>query len=55
MLRWRVNAANHFYCNASQPGQTYFLNIRFTDPHTTGPDCQGLNCQTTIQQFIGHF
>ena len=52
MLRWRVNSGNRSYCSV-QPGQTYFLNIRFTDPQTTGPDCQGFTCQSTIQHYIG--
>jgi len=54
MLRWRISSANRFYCRLD-PGQDYFLNIRFSNPNTTGPDCQGLTCQTTIQQFIGNF
>ncbi|MET0230159.1 MAG: hypothetical protein ABW186_04430 [Rhodanobacteraceae bacterium] len=53
MLRWRLSTGNRFYCRLD-PGQDYFLNIRFTNPNTTGPDCQGTTCQTTIQQFIGH-
>lgn len=53
-LRWRVSSSNSRYCHLD-PGQDYFLNIRFSDPHTTGPDCQGQVCQSTIQQFIGNF
>jgi hypothetical protein len=52
MLRWRVSSSNRFYCHLD-PGSDYYLNIRFTDPQTTGPDCQGLTCQMTFQQQIG--
>lgn len=52
-LRWRVSSSNRMYCHLD-PGSDYFLNIRFSDPHTTGPDCQGAACQATLQQYIGH-
>jgi hypothetical protein len=54
MLRWRLGTGNTFYCHVDADTD-YFLNIRFTDPHTTGPDCAGVSCQTTIQQYIGGF
>jgi hypothetical protein len=53
-IRWRVSSSNRMYCHLD-PGSDYFLNVRFTDPHTTGPDCQGLSCQMTLQQYIGNF
>lgn len=52
MLRWHMGAGSRFYCHLD-PDTDYYFNIRFTDPHTTGPDCAGLTCQTTIQQYIG--
>jgi hypothetical protein len=52
MLRWRVSSSNRFYCHLD-PGSDYYLNIRFTNPQTTGPDCQGFACQMTFQQAIG--
>jgi hypothetical protein len=52
MLRWRTGTGSRFYCHLD-PDTDYYFNIRFTDPHTTGPDCAGLQCQTTIQQYIG--
>jgi hypothetical protein len=52
MLRWRVSSSNRFYCHLD-PGSDYYLNVRFTNPHTTGPDCQGTACQMTFQQGIG--
>lgn len=54
MLRWRLSSGNRFYCHLDA-NTDYFLNIRFTDPHTTGPDCNGSICQSTIQQYIGGF
>jgi hypothetical protein len=53
MLRWRVSSASRFYCHLD-PGSDYYLNIRFTNPQTTGPDCQGFNCQITMQQYIDY-
>jgi hypothetical protein len=50
-LMWRVSSSNRFYCHL-EPGTDYFLNIRFTDPQTTGPDCHGATCQMTFQQYI---
>lgn len=52
MLRWRMGTGSRFYCHLDADTDYYF-NIRFTDPHTLGPDCVGLACQTTIQQYIG--
>jgi hypothetical protein len=52
-LLWRVSSANRFYCHLD-PGADYFLNIRFSDPQTTGPDCHGATCQLTFQQAIGY-
>lgn len=54
MLRWRLGAGNRFYCHLD-PDTDYFVNMRFTDPHATGPDCSGASCQMTVQQFIGGF
>lgn len=54
MLRWRLSSGNNFYCHLD-PDTDYYLNIRLTDPHTTGPDCSAFTCQTTIQQYIGGF
>jgi hypothetical protein len=53
MLRWRLSSGSRFYCHLDTDTD-YFLNIRFTDPHTAGPDCNaGTTCQSTIQQYIG--
>ena len=52
MLRWHMGPGTRFYCHLDADTDYYF-NIRFTDPHTTGPDCAGPVCQTTIQQYIG--
>jgi hypothetical protein len=52
-LNWRVSSSNHLYCHL-EPGEDYFLNIRFTDPQTIGPDCQTTSCQMTFQQSIAY-
>jgi hypothetical protein len=53
-LLWRVSSANRFYCHLD-PGADYYLNIRFTDPQTTGPYChQDGTCQMTFQQAIAY-
>ncbi|HEY6985473.1 MAG TPA: hypothetical protein VH375_05290 [Rhodanobacteraceae bacterium] len=54
MLRWRMGSGSRYWCGLD-PDTTYFMNIRFTDPHTTGPNCSGITCQSTIQQYIGGF
>lgn len=51
-MRWRVSTQAWQSCTL-EPDADYFVNIRFTDPTATGPDCSGLTCQTTIQQYIG--
>jgi hypothetical protein len=52
-LFWRVSSANRFYCHLD-PGFDYFVNIRFSSPQTTGPDCHGSTCQMTFQHTIGY-
>jgi hypothetical protein len=52
MLHWRLSAGSRTYCHLDA-GADYYFNIRFTNPQTTGPDCQGQACELTIQQYIG--
>ena len=52
MVRWRIGPGNRFRCGL-EPDTDYYVNIRFTDRGTTGPDCFGTNCYSTIQQYIG--
>jgi hypothetical protein len=54
-LYWRINSTGTFYCNLV-PGNDYFLNLRFSDPETTGPNCRNDGtCQMTFQQQLGGF
>jgi hypothetical protein len=53
-LRWRLGTGSRFYCHLD-PDTDYFLNVRFTNPQATGPDCRGMACQMTLQQYIGGF
>jgi hypothetical protein len=53
-LRWHIGAGNASFCHV-EPNTDYFLNIRFSNPNTTGPDCTGNGCQITLQQYIGAF
>jgi len=50
-LLWRVSSANRYFCHL-EPGGDYYLNIRFSDPETVGPECHGATCQMTFQQAI---
>jgi hypothetical protein len=52
MVHWRVSAGDHWHCGL-QPDTDYYVNIRFTDRATTGPDCFGSTCYSTIQQYVG--
>jgi len=52
-LYWRINSTANLYCNLV-PGGDYYLNIRFSDPETTGPDCRNDGtCQMTFQHQLG--
>ena len=52
MVRWGVSSSSSAECHL-EPGSVYYVNIRFTDPLTHGPDCDNgtVTCQTTIQQY----
>jgi hypothetical protein len=52
MVVWRIGQGNRYRCGL-QPDTDYYVNIRFTDRGTTGPDCYGTSCYSTIQQYIG--
>jgi hypothetical protein len=52
MVRWRMGTGDHWHCGL-EPDTDYYVNIKFTDPNTTGPDCYGTACYSTIQQYIG--
>jgi hypothetical protein len=52
MVVWRIGQGNRFRCGL-QPDTDYYVNIRFTDRGTTGPDCYGTTCYSTIQQYVG--
>jgi len=52
MVRWRIGLGNRWYCGL-EPDTDYYVNIRFTNRATTGPDCFGTTCYSTIQQYIG--
>ncbi len=50
LVYWRMTAGGTFYCQLT-PNTSYYLNVRFHDPNTTGPGCTGATCKTTIQHY----
>jgi hypothetical protein len=52
MVRWRMGSGDNFHCGL-EPDTDYYVNIRFTNRATTGPDCSGSVCYSTIQQYVG--
>jgi len=50
--RWRVYAGNAFYCQL-QSDTDYFVNVRFSDPAATGPQCTDDACPIPIQSYFG--
>ena len=52
MVAWRIGASTPYRCGL-EPDTDYYVNIRFTNRATTGPDCSGSVCYSTIQQYVG--
>ena len=49
MVKWRVPTAAGVVGCTVVPGQTYFVNLKVTDPATTHDDCSGATCKATVQ------
>ena len=54
LVSWRMHDPSSFWC-ALSPNTDYYLNVRFTDPNTTGPGCVigGTTCESTIENYFG--
>jgi hypothetical protein len=52
MVAWRMGPSDRYHCGL-EPDTDYYVNIRFTDRATTGPNCTGSVCYSTIQQYTG--
>jgi hypothetical protein len=46
-LDWRMQNPTDFQCMLT-PDADYYVNIKFSDPNTTGPGCTGSNCRLTM-------
>jgi hypothetical protein len=51
-VHWRFSAGNPFMCQL-QPDTDYYVNVRFTDPTATAPQCSDVACPVPISNYFG--